>query len=201
LVFSASPVTESATLAIPEVDQRHVLVAVGQRLNENVLGLEIAMDDALAVGRIEGRSDPAQQPQRPRGGYAARLDRFAERPPLDVALHHKGLARRGDAAIEDRNDTRVLDPGERLHLLRELARGPFRLRDTFEEHLHDDEPLQQALVLRQIHGPEAAAAEFADDAVAIPEPLANHVRPPVRSFVMAPSSWHLMDRRYLEAHW
>jgi hypothetical protein len=93
-----------------EVEQLRVAAAV----DEDVAGLDVAMNDQRAVHRID-RGEHLQKQRDAR----ARIQRVFAAPVVDaqaVDVFHDdvGLTRRGGAAVEHARDVRVIEPGQEL---------------------------------------------------------------------------------------
>src|SRR6185295_15891305 len=108
----------------PEVDEHGPLA----REHEDVLGLEVAVDDALAVQERERRAQPAPERRN-------RAERFGREPPSAVArdadrygrdivakvrafeqLHRVPRQPAFDAFVDDADDAGVAQTGERVDL-------------------------------------------------------------------------------------
>ena len=98
------------------------------------------------------------------GQRPARADELLERPSLDV-LHDDEVRAVGLAAVEDRDDVRMREPGRVRRLAAEALDELLVVRVARVEHL-DGDPAAELLVLREVDVGHAAAAELARDAVA-----------------------------------
>ena len=145
-----------------DAEVRHQGAAVVQ---EDVLGLDVAMDHAMAMGVVE------------RAGNFARDSHGAGNRELLLATHAitEGLAineghdveeeRIGGARVEQREDVRMLQVRRGL----DLGQEPFGADHGGEfgaQHL-DGHAAIVAQVLGEIHGRHPAGAEFALDAIAV----------------------------------
>ncbi|MFO0744357.1 MAG: hypothetical protein U1F43_01615 [Myxococcota bacterium] len=144
--------------------QRRTAPRVGHQ--EEVLGLQIAVDDAGRVGlgqRLEDlRAEAAGVEQRQRR-LAAEVAR--ERLALEVLHRQEQAPVLRLAELDELHDMRMVEPGDDARLLleaRDLARVARQLRD---EDLQRHRPLDAELG-GAIDGAEAASAEQALDAVA-----------------------------------
>ena len=159
-----------------EVDQLHVRLGFG-RLDHDVFGLEVAVVDALIVGR----SQRAAHLMEDRGGasevHSGGRDQFAQRDAVDELHHQERRAFLGLAFVEYGDHARVVDAGEGFHLLPEFADGP-GIGLQVVEHLDHDGFGDELLVLGEEHRAEAAAADLAGDAVAIAEKMAREIGKP-----------------------
>ena len=141
----------------------------GAVVQQDVLGLDVAVDHVVAVGVVERGGHLARDPHRV--GHRQLLlavHPVAHRLALDVR-HHIEEEAVGLAAVEERQDVRVLQVGGGLDLAEEPLGadhgGEFR-----PQHL--DRHLAVVLeVLRQVDRGHAAGAELALDAVAVGQGL------------------------------
>ena len=99
-----------------EVENLHG--AVGPDLD--VGGLEVAMDDALFVGRFQGVGDLSRDRQRLRDRHAPARDDRGKVLPLDQ-FHHQRAHGTGFLEAVDVRDVRVIQRGECLCLAREAG--------------------------------------------------------------------------------
>ena len=141
-----------------------------QRLSlvqQDVLGLDVAVDDVVAVGVVERVRHLAGDPHRVVDGELLLVgEPVAQRFAFDVghdvveeAVHLPG--------IDEAEDVRVLEIGGDLDLFEEAV-GADDGGELGAEHLEGD----LAVVLQvvgQVNGRHAAVAEFALDAVAVGE--------------------------------
>jgi hypothetical protein len=138
-------------------------LAVGDQ--EDVLGLEVAVDDAAAVRGVQRRGDLAQQPQRLLGRQpTVPLEPRVEGLALEE-LHHDVRATVGVVAeVEDLHDAGIGDRGGRARFVEEalhdvLVRGQVGL-----QHLHRRAATEQR-VLGQVHRPHPALTQLLHDAI------------------------------------
>jgi len=133
-------------------------------LQEDVLGLHVAVDHPLPMGVAERHGDRARDPDRlPHGQLALPVEALPQALPIDEGHHVEEEALRLPR-VEQRQDVRVLEVGGRLDLGQKALGahhgGQLRLQDL-ERHL--------ALVLEvvsQVNGGHPALADLADDLVA-----------------------------------
>ena len=134
-------------------------------VDDDVVRLDVAVDDAVAVRVAERGEDLARV--RDRDGHraeAARADELLERSPLDV-LHDDVVGAVELAAVEDRDDVRVGEAGGVRRLSTEALDELLVVRVPAVQHL-DGDPAAQLLVLGEVDVGHAAAAELPGDAVA-----------------------------------
>ncbi len=155
---------------------RRVVVAHGQRdpeirdeglpvLQEDVGGLDVAMDDAVPVRVVDCRRDLADEADRiGNGDVPLAVQSVSERAPGDEGHH---VVRRAVdlAGVDKAEDVRVLETRDRLNLAQEPVDADVR-RDVGVDHLDRDLALVLQVV-RQMDGRHAAAPELALQAVAI----------------------------------
>src|SRR5690606_34845564 len=92
--------------------------------DEDVLGLEVAMNDALLVSGAEPDEQLTDQGDRlPRGEHRGALETIFEALPVEVLHDHEALAVRQLAQVEDLEDVIVADPARRLRLAFEALDG------------------------------------------------------------------------------
>ncbi len=132
--------------------------------DEDVLGLEIAVDDADAVRRVE-RLEHGEG-----GGHdgvdleaADAAQRRADRLAVEV-LHHQVGPHLAHARLEDLDHVGVVDAVERLRLLEEALRDVGVLGQLGVEELDGHRPARLH-VLRAEHVPHPAAADALGEAV------------------------------------
>ena len=150
----------------PEV--RHQCVAARE---QDVLGLHVAVDQALAVGVVERLAGLPHQAQRLR-----HWERALPREPLAQGLaidvrHDVERAGRllvGGAGIEQGQDVGVLEPRLDLDLEQEALRG-LAGDDLRAQHLDRDGAVMLA-VARQVHHRHAAPAQLPVNRVTVADP-------------------------------
>ena len=148
---------------------------VGRGCEQDVVGLEVAVNDAEAMRRLQSGGDLGHQPGRSRGLY----------PPLPLEQGAETLARHqlhgdegppvlGLAEIVDLNHVRVVDlggvrglpaeAGERVQVAREVAPQQLDGRRTLQPN-----------ILRLEHLPHAAGAEPLGEEISLADDAAEHV--------------------------
>jgi hypothetical protein len=135
----------------PEVDElgrvgkRHVDGRRRHRLEQDVLGLDVAVDDLELVGVRECLRRRAHEPQRRRGRERAVLaDPVLEARPVDELHDQVALARVRRAGEVAGDDVGVLDAGEDLGLALEALRER-RTAEFDRQELHGDAPVEEVL--------------------------------------------------------
>ena len=137
--------------------------AVG--IEQDVLRLDVAVEDAVPVRGAEGGGDVAAQPDGGVGVEPAALgDPHLEIRAADV-LHHDEAPRPLFEKIEDRDDVRVGEPADRLYLAAHPLAGHLGGRGRRDEQLEGDVGVERP-VAREVDDRVAAAADLADDLVA-----------------------------------
>ena len=151
-------------LGRPEVGEPGASVGIEQ----DVLRLDVAMQDAVAVGRGERAGHVAAEAD---GGVSVEPAALRD-PDLQVGaanvFHDDEAPRPVLQEVEHRDDVGVGEAAHRLHLpphplARHLRRGR-RRHQQLEGHVGVELP-----VAGQVHDRVAAAAELAPDLVAVPE--------------------------------
>ena len=147
-----------------EVGDVHVIGGV----DHDVLGLQVAVDDALVVRGLEAFRRLAEDAQEALGRQLALLlqDR-GQVPPVDE-LHRQELDAVALAEIEDAQDVGVRHAARELDLALEALEDLGVLGDVRPDELQRDVAVQ-ALVVHEVDGAHSAHAEEALDAV----PLAD----------------------------
>ena len=145
----------------PEVGEVDAAVLV----EEHVLRLHVAVDDALAVRVVEGVRHPAQDLDRPGQGDAPRLEQLRERAARHEPHRHPGDALRAvDVVGVDGDDVRVLEPRDGLGLALEALGETGVVQELPRQDLE-----RHVAVEGRLEGPvdrgHAAPAERLDDAV------------------------------------
>ena len=128
------------------------------RREQQVFGLDVAMQDAVLMGIFEGAGgfgrDSHGLVQRQ---LALAIQTRAQRLAFDVG-HRVPEDPRGVAGVEDGNDVGVLEAGGELDFAEEPI-GAERGCESGTQHLQRDEPTVLEIA-RQVDGRHAASAEF-----------------------------------------
>ena len=131
--------------------------------DEDVLGLQVAMDDALLVRRREAVGDLRRVVDRPALRETPAGERRAERLPLEKLLDDIGRAVVAPDVV-DRGDVGVVEDPGRLGLLLEAAQAVRVLREGGGQDL-DGDVAREARILRPIDLAHASGADLAEDLV------------------------------------
>ena len=152
--------SEAPARAIP----KSVTLAWSVVVDDHVVGFEIAVDDAVAVGEARGLEDLDRDVDRAQL-VDRRLapDQLLERATREV-LHRDVVGVVVGAAVVDADDVRVLEAGGCLRLAPEPLDEARVLGEPAVEELQRD-VAAELLVLRQEHVGHAARAEPRDDLV------------------------------------
>ena len=119
-----------------EVHHLHAALAV----HDHVVRLDVAVDDPVPVREAERREDLARVVDRDaERRRAARDEQLLQRPPLDV-LHRDVVRPLRVAAVVDRDDARVREPGGVLRLAAEALDELLVARVPVVEDLDRDAP-------------------------------------------------------------
>ncbi len=131
---------------------------------QNVGGLQIAVDDSGVVGELDGPGERDQE----LGGRAAGLGRTCEpvieRAPLEQLEGNEGCAG-GFADLEDLNDVGMTQPGDRLGLDEEPGLSFGATGPVPADHLHGNQAIQSELP-RLVDDAHASLAEHVKELVA-----------------------------------
>ncbi len=165
---------------VTEVEELHELAA-SQRREEHVGRLEIAVEHARAVHRIERieqlRGDGAHGVDRER---ALRLDALRERASLEDLHDEKGLVALG-AYVGHAHDVRVLEPRHELDLAHHPRDRDRVGRERPPQELHRDLGAH-AIVVRCVHHAAASARDHASETIASGQQFVVRARRAVHSF-------------------
>ncbi len=115
------------------------VTATGPLDQHDVVGLEIAVDDADGVRGIERERDLVRDVERAMeldGAFL--LDQILERLALEVLHHEVDRALGQDAEVGDVDDVRVVDRGRRARLAEEAMDRLLVARELRMQHLHRD---------------------------------------------------------------
>ncbi len=142
------------------------------RCDRDVVRLDVAVDDAVAVREPERREDLACVVDRDRDRRrTARDQELLEGAALQV-LHRDVVGALGLAAVVDRDDVRMRQPGRVLRLAAEALDELLVLRVAVVEHLQRH-AAAQLLVLGEVDVRHPAGAQLADHLVAAVENLVD----------------------------
>ena len=132
--------------------------------NEDVLGFDVAVDDADAVGGTQSLERVGRVAQRlgDREG-ALRAQELAQVRAVDEFHDEESLARH-DPLVEDRDDAGVHDARGRACLASETLDECGRVCQVRVHHFEGDGPVE-SLILGDVHGSHAAAGQPAGDPV------------------------------------
>ena len=157
----------------PEVEDLGALAGrrVGIGNHEDVVGFEVAMDDALGVRRGE-RAAHAPHQQRGLGlrGDAPRLDPVRQGLSLEELHDQERVPRGHETEVEHLHDAGVFDRRGRLRFVEEPVDDLAIARQLGVEDLHRCNPPDQG-VLGAIH------CAHATDGDAVGDPVTTHGRP------------------------
>ncbi len=154
----------------PEV---HEMRAARARGHHHVLGLEVAVHDALRVGFLEGAQDLAGERQHlAHGERAAAADRGLQAFALDV-LHREELDPLRLAEVEDADHVLVRHLAREHELLLEARERLGAFRGVEPDRLERDQLVELA-VARLVDAAHAALAEDRHDLVAVAEDGSEH---------------------------
>ncbi len=147
-----------------EVDHLGEVVALAQPVDDDVLGGEVAVDDAARVRLGQRGQDLAADRRDARDGERVLLDQRRQRASAQVLHHQEGNPVTGDTEIVDGHRVRVVDPagGHRLGAEPLEARGD----EIAAQQLHRDRATEADL-LGLIHNAHASAAEKRDQTVLV----------------------------------
>ena len=133
--------------------------------DEDVAGLEVAVDDEVLVGVLDGGRDLAQEREARAQGEAVGGGVGGDGDAVDVLHDEVRLAVGGDAAVEQGGDVPVVEVGEDLAFVAEAADGEVALVAAAEE-LEGDAFLELVVGADPlVDGPHAADADEAGEGV------------------------------------
>ncbi len=151
-------------------------------VDQDVLRLQVAVDDPLAVGEAGGVEDLPGEVDRVLGPHPA-LDQVLQRGAVDV-LHGDEVGVAEDTAVEDPDHVRVLEPGRRLRLALEALDELLVLREAVVQDL-DRHVAVELGVLREPDVRHPARADLPIEPVALVDHRAlariGHQAPPCRA--------------------
>ena len=139
--------------------------ANGTVLDEHVLGLDVAMNDAIAVRVRERREELERQGGGDLGRHrAALLQELAQGRAADELDDEVLLGLVGLADVEDLDDVRVAELGHRLRLGVEARDDLARIAQVGMDDL-DGDLAPEAAIARAVHGRHPAVADLLEDLV------------------------------------
>ena len=138
----------------------------------DILGLDIAVDDALVVGVLERAEDLERKVDRFFQNDAAAADEIIlEGDPFDI-LHHDILDHVAETDVVDLNDIRMREDRDRLRFVFEPAEEFAVLGVFLLENLHGDGAVVDQIV-RPVDEGHSARADQALDLVAPVDPFSQ----------------------------
>ncbi len=146
-----------------EVDHGGVGLTVGEA-HEHVRGLEIAMDDPLAVRVLDRLTDLLKQLEAFANRELEPVAKAADRLTIHEIHHEVRTSGRGGPRVEDPSHMGMVHQRECLALLFEAGDHLLRVHPELD-HLQGHRPLDRLLLLREPDGPKAPVSEFADQSV------------------------------------
>jgi hypothetical protein len=167
-------VVQRVELRHAEIEYLHEVALAGVIAHqEDVVGLEVAMNDARQMRHLESRQELLHDGHEiARGDAAAMFDALTERLALEELHHHVEAAVVHRAQVEHLDDVLAADASRRLRLALEALHGVGAFGDGWQQHL-DGDAAMDARVLALVYRSHRAAAELADDAVLAVEDLAG----------------------------
>ena len=136
---------------------------------EDVLGLEVAVNQLPAMGGLDGGGDPAQDFQRARGGQALLpLQLLPQRATLEKLHHQEGAGLGRHAEVMHRDHVRVGEAGRGPGFPPEALGSLGAPHQVLADHLHGHGALQRG-VRRRIDRAHPAAPQTPVQAVALGE--------------------------------
>ena len=144
--------------------------------DENVGGLEVTVNDQMLVGVADGVADADHQPDALLERGLPLTQPAVERDAVDEFHHEIGKSLRGGAAVDERGDARMRQPGQQKPLLAELF-GQFPAHESSADQLQREARLE-ALALAEgfkdnAHAAASDLAHQAPGANAPPLPVAS----------------------------
>jgi hypothetical protein len=125
----------------PKVENPDVIGLAGQRLQEDVRGREIAVNDPLAVGEVQPAQRLADDVERAPRRHGPFVDQIRQRLPLEE-LHHQVRHTAVDPKVGDRDDVGVRRRRERPRLALETATPLGRRGRALLQHLDRHQPIE-----------------------------------------------------------
>ena len=160
---------EPGVFAVEHPGQAEVGDLGDPAVEEDVAGFQVAMDDPLAVCRVDRRGDAAEQVDDLGGGQRAAVgDALGERTALAELHREVRLALFGAAEVEDRDDVRVHQGAGGTGLAAKAREGDRRGKELREQDLDRDRPVH-LLVQRPIDDAGTPLTDALEDPVAAVE--------------------------------
>jgi hypothetical protein len=162
-------------LGDPEIDQFGLRGAVLVAAHKDVVGRDVAMDDAALVEVPERREALPHERQPDRNGNRTEpAHEVREVRSVDVLHDHVGGAVRVHREVVERHDVRMLQPRRGLRLADESLALLGAGGDLRVHHLDDPQLVQEAMP-DLVDRPHAALADLGDDLVLpVEEPRSRH---------------------------
>ena len=129
--------------------------------DHDVLGLQVAVDDAGLVRLREAARDLHREIERLLDGQRSAVDEVAQRPAVDE-LHREIRRGTGLADFEDRDDVRMIQRGRGARLERETREAFLVREEVFRQDLQRDLAAEPR-VRRAVDLAHPAGAEPVDD--------------------------------------
>jgi hypothetical protein len=147
----------------PEVEQLHERLAVAVVAQEDVLGLDVAVDDAALVRARERLRHVRDDERGVRGRDAPPLHQeLAQIAPLEQLHHDVGLALGRHAVVEHLHHVRAAEVRRRVRLLGEPLDVLAVVEQVERQELHDDGGAEREMV-RDPHPTHPAHPQLADE--------------------------------------
>ena len=127
--------------------------------DEDVVGLEVAMDDEVLVGELDGGADGEEEAEFFLEGEVMGSTIFVDADAVDVIHDEEKDAVVADAAVEEAGDVGVVEGGEDLALLAEALEESFGGKGQVDDLDGDLFFVLAVGAVREIDGAHAAAAE------------------------------------------
>ncbi len=155
-----------------EVEHLHEIRIAAARDEENIVGLEIAMDDAASVRRAERFANAPSDVRGARDRRSLALQEIRKALPLEPFHHDVRRAVAELAEVEDVDDVLVLDVRRGFGLVEETRDDLRAATQVRQEHLHRDAP-PEPRVLGDVDRAHSAFADLAANDV-VTDRLSNH---------------------------
>ena len=148
-----------------EVEDLDVIARLFLVGEEDVVGLEVAVDDTGAVRSVERRGDLARDPHGAAHRHAGdSIDLVGEQRAFEVLEHDVRDALAGEPHVGRLDDVRVPEGSGGAGLVHEPLDDVGVFRELGAQHLDRDAPLDQH-VLGKEHASHPALVQTADDAI------------------------------------